>query len=154
MNSAEGQTLSGPRLRRSGPAGPTSAAGTPGPTGSTGPVGPRGQSASSGNLLVMTCRTSATRIHSAGHAHGVSRLICSRAESETLALRGEALAAHAQLVQGGRIYAAGMVVQTAHGRVELVLTVRKALTSGPLTLVVAHRQGGHWTTTRRPVTIA
>jgi hypothetical protein len=145
-----------------GPAGPTGATGTPGstgatgtsgPAGPTGPVGPRGQSASSGNLVVMTCRTHATSTHSPGHAHGAGPLICSRAESETLALRGEARAAHAQLVHGGRIYAAGMVVQTAHGRVELVLDVRKALTSGPWTLVVAHRQGGHWTTTRRPVTI-
>ncbi|HEY4809562.1 MAG TPA: choice-of-anchor D domain-containing protein [Solirubrobacteraceae bacterium] len=146
-----------------GPAGPTgatgtpgssSATGTPGPAGPTGPVGPRGQSASSGNLVVMTCRTRATSTHSAGHAHGASPLICSRTESETLALRGGARAAHAQLVRGGHIYAAGMVVQTAHGRAELVLAVRKALTSGPWTLVVAHRQGGHWTTTRRPVTIA
>jgi hypothetical protein len=101
----------------------------------------------------MTCRTSAAKTHSGDHAHGASRLICSRAESETLALRGEAHAAHAQLVRDGHIYAAGMVVQSAHGRAELVLAVRKALTSGPWTLVVAHRHGGHWTTTGRPVTI-
>jgi hypothetical protein len=137
-----------------GHADSTGATGPAGPTGATGPVGPRGRSASTGNLVVMTCHTSAPRTHSAGHAHRARRLICSRTESENLALRGEARAAHAQLVRGGHIYAAGMVVQTPHGRAELVLAVRTVVTSGRYTLVVAHRQGGHWTTTRRPVTIA
>lgn len=137
-----------------GPAGATGAAGATGPAGASGATGASGQTGSTAGLDVMSCRTRATAPRTAsGRARVVPHLSCRPARSSALTFRGRAQAAHTQLVRGGRIYAAGIIVQSAGGHAQLFLTNRKPVAPGPCTLVVARREHGRWTTVRLPAIV-
>jgi hypothetical protein len=120
-----------------GPAGQTGATGTTGTTGATGPRGPAGK------IELVTCKTK----------HNGKETCRSKLVSGTVKFSTARDISKASIARAGVLYATGDAQRTAHGGYELLLSYRHSLPAGRYTLTLDTRNGRHWQTQRRSITL-
>jgi hypothetical protein len=128
-----------------GPAGPT---GPTGPTGPAGPTGPTGSAGPAGKIELVSCKTVTKTVKVHGHKRKVSAQKCT-AKLISGTATFTTTSAEATLRRSGVVYATGTADLT-----RLVLHTRRAVRAGRYTLVLRHRDGRRWITTRHQITIA
>jgi ABC-type cobalt transport system substrate-binding protein len=134
-----------------GPQGPAGSSGKEGPSGKVGPSGAMGPP---GKVEILTCLTTTTAVARAGRERFVHVRRCAAALATAVRLTGEGIAARALLERGRTVYATGTGVVGKHGRTELLLADRRALSAGGYVLVLRRRSGGRWVSVRESVRIA
>jgi hypothetical protein len=139
-----------------GAQGPAGSSGKEGPSGKTGPsgtTGPTGKTGAPGKVEILTCLTTTNAVVRAGRKRFVHVRRCTGALATTVELAGVGVAARAMLERGRVVYASGTGVLGEHGRTELLLADKRALSAGSYTLVLRRRSGGRWVSVRESVTI-
>jgi hypothetical protein len=118
--------------------------GAVGPTGVVGATGPKGTQGPAGKVELVTCKIVA---HAKANARKCKTTLVSGPPSFSTQT-----SVRATLLRRHHVYAIGSVSRL-NGREQLVLRAVGALDAGRYTLVIRHRVGARWISTRRQVTI-
>jgi ABC-type cobalt transport system substrate-binding protein len=146
--------LSGTGVAAASAGGPQGPAGPSGEEGPSGKAGPSGKTGSPGKVEILTCLTTTTTVMRAGRERFAHVRRCAAAPAATtFKLAGAGVAARAVLERGRAVYATGTGVLGKHGRAELLLADRCALSAGGYTLVLRRRRGGRWISVRESIRI-
>ncbi|MGC9220366.1 MAG: collagen-like triple helix repeat-containing protein, partial [Solirubrobacteraceae bacterium] len=130
------------------PAGATGATGPAGATGATGPAGATGATGRPGKMLLVSCTTVTKTVKRNGHKLKVKSRKCTTKQVSGTT-KFTTTTARAQLVRHQTLYATG---STNHRR--LILHAHRTIRPGRYTLILTHRHGQEWFTTRRTIMIA
>jgi hypothetical protein len=142
-----------------GTGGATGAVGPTGPTGATGSQGPTGKTGPSGRVELITCRlVTTTRLRKTSHGQRNTKVTVRRCTGKLIAgavtFTVTAVSRDVLIGPGGKLYRAGVSVQTADGASQYVLSILRPLVRGRYRLIVGRPGGAHRSTTRVVISIA
>jgi Kelch motif len=134
-----------------GPQGEKGATGAQGPQGEKGATGPAGPQGASGEVELVSCATSTTKVNG---KQRTQRRCTTRFLKGPVKFTTAANAAKASLVRGRTVYATGRLsLADGSPRLAIDLNQRKSLRSGAYTLALSWETGQATHTSRQPITL-
>jgi hypothetical protein len=121
--------------------GSTASTGASPASGGTGATGTTGTGSNAKTIDLIVCKA-----ESKGKVKCTTTLV-----AKSVKLKGKT--ATVSLTRAGKLDATGSGLNTAHGGLRLLLSFRRHLVAGKYTLTLKTRDGRHWKTVRRSITL-